>query len=221
MGNKLSNNKTKQGIFAVLLILLILVIDQWIKIEVKTTMRLHESYEVTSWFYIFFIENKGMAYGMTFINKIALSLFRIVAIIAIGIYLYKVIRDGARWLYVILISMVLAGAAGNLIDCMFYGLCFTQSSSDFVSYAVPFGQGYAEFLTGKVVDMFYFPLIVTTYPDWVPMYGGQEFIFFSPVFNFADASISCSVIALLLFCRKELQEVKLFEKKQPKEDEEE
>lgn len=192
---------------AILLVLTILIIDQWIKIEVKTSMSLHESHEVTSWFYIFFIENNGMAYGMTFINKYVLSIFRMLAIVAIAIYLYKVIKGGARWLYVVLLSMVLAGAAGNLIDCMFYGLCFNQSTPYTVSYMVPFGQGYSEFLTGKVVDMFYFPLIVTTYPDWVPVYGGREFIFFSPVFNFADASISCSVVALLLFCRKELADL--------------
>lgn len=215
---KETNIKSRQGLVAVLLVLAILVIDQWIKIAVKTSMTLHESHEVTSWFYIFFIENNGMAYGMTFINKIALSLFRMVAIVAIGIYLYKVIRSGARWLYVVLLSMVLAGAAGNLIDCMFYGLCFSESSPFFVSSFVPFGQGYSDFLTGKVVDMFYFPLIVTNYPDWVPVYGGKEFIFFSPVFNFADASISCSVIALLLFCRKELSEVKFLENKTKEED---
>jgi len=207
----MNNRKIKrwQGIAAFLIIAAILIIDQWIKIEVKTNMTLHESRQVTSWFYIFFIENNGMAYGMTFINKYVLSIFRMVAIIAIGIYIYKVIKGGARWIYVVLLSLVFAGAAGNLIDCMFYGLCFTQSSPDFVSYAVPFGQGYSEFLTGKVVDMFYFPIIVTHYPQWFPVYGGQEFIFFSPVFNFADASISSSVVALLLFCRKELSEITL------------
>lgn len=193
-----------KGIFAILLVLAILIIDQWIKIEVKTTMTLHESREVTSWFYITFIENNGMAYGMSFIYKPLLSLFRLAAIIVIGIYLYRQIKSGARWIYVTLLSMVLAGAAGNLIDCMFYGLCFTVSTPFNISEFVPFGQGYSEFLTGKVVDMFYFPLIVTQYPDWFPMFGGQEFIFFSPVFNFADASISTSVVALILFCHKEL-----------------
>lgn len=212
--NSTKNNTLAKGLFAILLILAILVIDQWIKIEVKTTMRLHESHEITSWFYIAFIENKGMAYGMSFIYKPLLSLFRLAAIIVIGVYLYKQIRKGARWVYVGILSMVLAGAAGNLIDCMFYGLCFTESTPYDVSYMVPFGQGYAEFLTGKVVDMFYFPLIVTQYPDWFPLYGGQEFIFFSPVFNFADASISVSVVALILFCHKELAELELLKSKQ-------
>lgn len=201
------SRKQWQRIVAVLLVVAIIVIDQIIKIEVKTTMPLYSSHEVTSWFYIHFIENNGMAYGMTFIPKYALSIFRMVAIVAISIYLFRQIAKGARWVYVILLAMVLAGAAGNLVDCMFYGMCFTQSSPDFVSYAVPMGEGYSGFLTGKVVDMFYFPLIVTTYPDWVPVYGGQPYIFFSPVFNFADAAISTSVVALILFCRKEMAEL--------------
>lgn len=199
-------------LLAVLLVVVILIIDQWIKIEVKTTMRLHESREVASWFYIAFIENKGMAYGMSFIYKPLLSIFRLVAIIVLSIYTYRQIRRGARWIYIILLSMVVAGAAGNLIDCMFYGLCFTESTPYDVATWVPMGDGYAEFLTGKVVDMFYFPIIQTQYPDWFPMFGGQEFIFFAPVFNFADASISTSVVALLLFCRKELGTLNLFGK---------
>lgn len=216
--NNIKNNNLAKGIFATMLILVILVIDQWIKIEVKTTMLLHESHEVTSWFYITFIENKGMAYGMSFIYKPILSLFRFAAIIVIGIYLYRQIRQGARWLYVSLLSMVLAGAAGNLIDCMFYGLCFTASTPFSIAEFVPFGEGYAEFLTGKVVDMFYFPLIVTQYPDWFPVYGGQEFIFFSPVFNFADASISTSVVCLFLFCHKELSKMELGKPKKTTDD---
>ncbi|NPD80671.1 lipoprotein signal peptidase [Prevotella sp. PINT] len=203
----LDKKKKTQGIVAFLLFASILIIDQLIKIEVKTSMSLYESHEVTSWFYITFVENNGMAYGMTFIPKYALSIFRLIAICVIGWYLCRQIMNGARWVYIILLSMVLAGATGNLVDCMFYGMCFTQSTPDYVSYVVPFGEGYSNFLTGKVVDMFYFPLIVSTYPDWVPHFGGQPFIFFQPVFNFADASISCSVAALLLFCRKELSEI--------------
>lgn len=203
----LDKKKKMQGIVAFILFASILLIDQWIKIEVKTSMSLYESHKVTSWFYITFVENNGMAYGMTFIPKYALSIFRLVAICVISWYLCRQIVKGARWIYVVLLSLVLAGAAGNLVDCMFYGMCFTQSSPDYVSYLVPFGEGYSGFLTGKVVDMFYFPLIVSTYPDWVPHFGGQPFIFFQPVFNFADASISCSVVALLLFCRRELSEI--------------
>lgn len=197
----------RQTIVSLVLVLAILVIDQVIKISVKTGMPLHESIRVTDWFYILFIENNGMAWGMSIMPKILLSLFRLCAIFVIGWYIVRRIMAGARWLYVILLSMVLAGAAGNLIDCMFYGLIFSGASSDYTSYFVPFGTGYAPFLEGKVVDMFYFPLIVTNYPDWFPVFAGEKFIFFSPVFNFADASISTAVIALLLFCRKELQEI--------------
>lgn len=197
----------KKGLASVLLVLAILVIDQIIKITVKTTMSLHENIEILSWFKIAFIENNGMAYGMTFIPKVVLSAFRLVACFCIIYYIYDQIKKGARWIYIILLSMILAGAAGNLIDCMFYGLIFNESTPFTVSSFVPWGEGYSGFLTGKVVDMFYFPIIVTTYPDWVPMYGGQDFIFFAPVFNFADASISVSVVSLLLFCHKELAEI--------------
>lgn len=196
-----------QLITACLIVLSILIIDQWIKIEVKTSMCLHQSIRITDWFYILFIENNGMAWGMSIMPKVFLSLFRLVAIFAIGWYIVKQILKGARTLYIVLLSMVLAGAAGNLIDCMFYGMIFSGASPYYASYLVPFGEGYASFLEGKVVDMFYFPLIVTTYPDWFPVWGGQQFIFFSPIFNFADASISVSVVSLLLFCRKELQQL--------------
>ena len=205
--------KQKQGLLAILLVLAIIVIDQWIKIEVKTNMTLYESRKVTPCFYIYFIENNGMAFGMSFINKIVLSLFRCAAIVLLSIYLYRQIVRGARWVYVILLSMLLAGAMGNLLDCMFYGMIFTQSSPFYTSYLVPFGEGYSGFLTGKVVDMFYFPLIVTNYPDWMPIVGGQKFIFFSPIFNFADAAVSCSVISAFIFCRKELSEISLTRKK--------
>lgn len=106
-----------------------------------------------------------------------------------------------------LVWLLCLRAVGNLVDCMFYGLIFNASSPYYVSYFVPFGQGYAPFLMGKVVDMFYFPLIVTTWPEWMPLVGGDEFIFFSPVFNFADSCISVGVVLLLLFCRKELSQI--------------
>ena len=195
---------TKQGVLCSLLIILLLLIDQTIKMWVKTNMCLHENIQVTNWFYISFIENSGMAYGMTFIPKYALSIFRFVACCLLIWYIRKQILAGARVLWVVLLSIVLAGAAGNLIDCMFYGMIFSGSSAYYPSFFVDFGTGYASFLQGKVVDMFYFPLIVTTYPNWFPMWAGEPFIFFSPVFNFADACISVSVVMLALFCRKEL-----------------
>ena len=194
-----------QTVVSVLIFLVILIIDQVIKISVKTGMTLHESIRITDWFYISYIENNGMAWGMSIMPKVMLSLFRLVAIFVIGLYIFKRIMKGARWIYVVLLSMVLAGAAGNLIDCMFYGLIFSGASSDYTSFFVPWGTGYAPFLEGKVVDMFYFPLIVTNYPDWFPVWGGERFVFFSPVFNFADASISVSVVSILLFCRTDYQ----------------
>ena len=192
-----------------LIVVTSIAIDQIIKIWVKTSMTLHESIRVTDWFYISFIENNGMAYGMQIGSKLALSLFRVVAISLLAYYLWLQVRRHARMGYIVCLSMVLAGAIGNLIDCMFYGLAFSASSVHYASYFVPFGTGYASFLMGKVVDMFYFPLIVTTWPEWVPMWGGQEFIFFSPVFNFADANISVGVVLLLLFYRKEISQISL------------
>ena len=201
----MTKKQKQQAVVSVLIFLAILIIDQVIKIRVKTGMTLHESIRITDWFYISYIENNGMAWGMSIMPKVMLSLFRLVAIFAIGWYIFRQIMKGSRWLYVVLLSMVLAGAAGNLIDCMFYGMIFSGASPEYASYLVPWGTGYAPFLEGRVVDMFYFPLIVTNYPDWFPVWGGERFVFFSPIFNFADASISVSVVSLLLFCRTDYQ----------------
>ena len=197
------------GRLAAILVVAILLIDQLIKIWVKTNMCLHESIRVFDWFFISFIENNGMAYGMQIGSKLALSLFRVVAIGFLAYYIWLEVKKKARTGYIVCLSMVLAGAAGNLIDCMFYGLIFDASAPHHVSMLVDFGTGYAPFLLGKVVDMFYFPLIVTTYPEWFPFWAGEDFIFFSPVFNFADASISVSVVLLLLFYRKEISTINL------------
>lgn len=205
----LSRKVFTDGRLAVILVTVILLIDQVIKIWVKTSMCLHESIRITSWFYINYIENMGMAFGMQIGSKIILSLFRVVAIAILAYYIWLQVKKHARTSYVLCLSMILAGAIGNLIDCMFYGLCFAGSSEFYTSYFVPFGTGYAPFLMGKVVDMFYFPLIKTDWPDWMPLVGGDHFIFFSPVFNFADASISVGVVLLLLFFRKEISEISL------------
>jgi len=204
-----SRPRLGQGALATAIVLGILVVDQAIKLWVKTSMCLGESLRVTDWFYITFVENNGMAFGMSLGSKLALSLFRVAAIGVLTYYIYLQVKRRARTLYIILLSMVLAGAAGNLIDCLFYGLVFNASSPHYVSYFVPFGTGYAPFLMGKVVDMFYFPLFSATWPQWMPLWGGEHFVFFSPVFNFADSSITVSVVLLLLFCRKELGEISL------------
>jgi len=192
------------GLWAMLTIVVLLVLDQWIKMTVKTGMCLGETVRVTDWFYIHFIENNGMAYGLSFIWKPALTVFRLVASAAICWYIFRQIKARARLRYVFLLSLLVAGAMGNAIDCMFYGMIFTESTPFSPAVLVPFGEGYAGFLNGKVVDMFYFPLIVTTWPDWMPLVGGDEFVFFSPVFNLADSCITVSVFALLIWCKKEL-----------------
>ncbi len=205
-------NIAKRGWLAAAIVLAVLVIDQAIKVWVKTHMMLHEQIEVLSWFKIVFIENNGMAYGMEIGSKLVLSIFRIVAIGVLGWYIAQQVKKQARWGYIVCLAMVMAGAAGNIFDSMFYGLIFNASSEFYTSYFVPFGTGYAPFLMGKVVDMFYFPLIVTTWPDWVPYVGGNPYIFFSPIFNFADSSISVGVVLLLLFYRKEISEITLKKK---------
>lgn len=203
------NSLITKGRLAALIIVAILLVDQAIKIWVKTSMTLHESIHVTDWFYITFIENMGMAFGMQLGSKIILSLFRVVAICLLGYYIRAQVKQNARTGYIVCLSLVLAGAAGNLIDCMFYGLIFNESSPNYLSYFVSFGSGYAPFLMGKVVDMFYFPLIETEWPTWMPIVGGDHFVFFSPVFNFADACISVSVVWLLLFYREEISKISI------------
>lgn len=205
-------NILTNGRMAVIIVIAILLVDQIIKIWVKTHMHLHECIAITDWFKICFIENKGMAFGMEIGSKLVLSVFRIFAVCVIGYYIYLQVKQKVRTGYIICLSMVLAGALGNIIDCMFYGLIFNASSPFYVSYFVPFGDGYAPFLMGKVVDMFYFPLIVTTWPDWIPFVGGDDFVFFSPIFNFADASISVAVVLLLIFYRRELSTITLRKK---------
>ena len=202
----------RRAMLVTLIVVGVLLVDQLIKIWVKTNMTLHEQIEILSWFKIVFIENNGMAYGMEIGSKLVLSLFRVVAISLLGYYMVGLVKRQVRWGYLVCLSMIFAGAVGNLLDCMFYGLIFNASSEFYTSYFVPFGNGYAPFLMGKVVDMFYFPLIVTTWPDWVPFVGGNPYVFFSPVFNFADASISVGVVVLLLFYRKEISEIS-FKKK--------
>ena len=204
-----SSRLLSRGWLATIIVVSAIVIDQIIKIWVKTHMTLHESIRIFDWWYISFIENNGMAYGMQIGSKLALSLFRVAAISLLAYYVWLQVKNKARKGYIVCLSMVLAGAIGNLIDSMFYGLVFSASSPFYTSYFVEFGTGYAPFLMGKVVDMFYFPLIVTTWPEWVPYFGGEEFIFFSPVFNYADANISVGVVLLLLFYNKEISKISL------------
>ena len=189
-----------KGKGAVLIIMLLLLFDQLLKIWVKTHMELHESIEITPWFYICFTENPGMAFGIEVIGKLFLSLFRIVAVVFISYYLWKLVKRDYAFGFIACISMILAGAMGNIIDSIFYGVIFDHSYGQVATLFPPDG-GYGTWLHGKVVDMFYFPLIETTLPEWLPIWGGQEFVFFRPIFNLADSSICVGVFLLLLFYR--------------------
>lgn len=185
---------------AVGLALLLLVIDQAIKIWVKTHMQLGESIVVADWFQIYFTENPGMAFGWELFDKLFLTLFRIVASVLLGwLVIYVTRRRYGRGVLTCLVA-IFAGAVGNIIDSIFYGKIFTHSYGQ-VATIFPSAPetGYGDWFQGKVVDMFYFPIIRSQWPEWVPGWGGEELIFFRPIFNFADACISVGVIALLLF----------------------
>ena len=197
----------KKSLYATITIVTILIIDQVVKFLVKTNMSLGESINVFgSWFQICFIENSGFAFGMEFggnWGKLALSLFRIVAVGALGWFLFKLIREKYPISLIIGISALFAGATGNIIDSVFYGQIFSDSYGG-VATLFPEGGGYASLLHGRVVDMFYFPIITGHFPSWFPFWGGEDFIFFRPIFNVADSAISVSIFYLLIFQRKNI-----------------
>lgn len=217
-------NKKRLAILSIAIVLGIIIIDQVIKVVVKTNMHLYEHIRVTDWFYIAFTENRGMAFGMQLfkdtpfenIGKMGLTIFRIVAAVFIVYYIRQQIRKAATTGYIVLLSMVLAGDIGNVIDCMFYGQVFSASLPypSLPATFVPFGEGYDAFMMGRVVDMFYFPLVEWNMPyipvlSWIPGFPsvGEHSVFFNAIFNFADASISVSMILLILFYRKHIMEI--------------
>lgn len=199
-----------KGKLSIIIVAAVIIVDQIIKIWVKTHMYLHDNIRVCgNWFYIYFTENNGMAFGMEIFGKLFLTLFRIIAVVLIGYYIYKIVKKNYKTGYIACLSFILAGALGNIIDSVFYGEIFTESTPNTgfgstLAHLTSIGSGYSTWLYGRVVDMFYFPIIDTNLPDWIPIVGGSHFIFFSPIFNFADASISCGIIALLLFYSKYL-----------------
>lgn len=190
--------------FPLFIILLVLFIDQATKLYVKSNWVLGQEFNVTDWFIIHFTENNGMAYGIELggnWGKLALSLFRVVAISAIGIYLYQISKSTDKPLgYIFSVALVFAGAMGNIIDSAFYGIIFSESYYQ-VAQFMPEAGGYASFLHGKVVDMLYFPLLEGHFPEWMPFWGSDHFIFFRPVFNVADSAISVGIGIVVLFYR--------------------
>lgn len=199
------NHIGHRGLIATAIILTVIILDQILKIWVKTHFYLNEDLEITSWFHLHFIENNGMAFGMEFGPKIFLTIFRLV--LAAGLIWVLVRIKGMAAVktgFLVCLALIIAGAIGNIIDCVFYGVIFNNPMPPEVAQMFPAGGGYATLFHGRVVDMLYFPLFSFTWPGWMPGVGGQEFLFFQPVFNLADAAISCGMIAVLIFYPRQL-----------------
>ncbi|HBT84410.1 MAG: lipoprotein signal peptidase [Fermentimonas sp.] len=197
-------SRRDKTLVAILVVFLVLLTDQLSKIWIKTNMELYETIHITDWFKIYFVENNGMAFGIEAGGKLFLSLFRIIAVTFIVIYLNKLIKQGFKKGFIACVALILAGASGNIIDSIFYGVIFEASYPGHIASFVPWGEGYSTLLHGKVVDMLYFPLFSGTFPEWVPFFGGEDFLFFRFIFNIADSAITVGVILLLLFYRKTL-----------------
>jgi signal peptidase II len=193
---------------------LILFLDQWLKFYIKTNFTLGQSVMVIpNWFELHFTENPGMAFGLTLggkWGKIILTVFRIMASGLIIYYIKSLITEKSKYGLIVLVSLILAGALGNIVDSLFYGIIFSESTWHQIATFLPEASGYAPIFMGKVVDMLYFPLLDTILPDWIPYFGGERFQFFRPVFNIADAAISTGVFAIILF-RKRLFDVETME----------
>lgn len=197
--------KLTRGHWAIIIIIAVLLIDQIVKFLVKTNMYIGESIDITSWFKIAFIENNGAAFGMELGNKLFLTIFRIIASGALGYALWYICRKPQYTMgFIACVALIEAGALGNIIDCMFYGLIFNAPMPPEVATLFPAEGGYAPFMYGRVVDMLYFPLFSFYWPDWVPFVGGEFFEFFRPIFNIADSAICVGVAIILLFYYKQL-----------------
>lgn len=181
---------------SVLLIFLVLLIDQVSKIYIKLNFVLGESVYVFDWFRIYFIENNGMAFGMEIIGKLFLTIFRIIAVGGLAYFIHYLVKKQARQGFILSVALLLAGAAGNIVDSVFYGVLFSDSYGHLATF-LPEGGGYAPLFYGKVVDMLYFPIIKNS---------AGETLFFSPVFNIADSAISVAAGIILIFFRKDLNE---------------
>lgn len=195
--------KITKGQLAAIIIVCVVLIDQLLKIWVKTNFFYGEEYVITDWFRLYFIENNGMAFGMELGSKLLLTLFRLVAVILFVYYIYR-IKDKTYYHtgFIVCISLITAGALGNLIDCIFYGIAFDNPIPPLTATFLPENGGDGTLFHGRVVDMLYFPLVEWNWPDWLPIVGGEHFIFFQPIFNFADAALSVGVILLIMFYSK-------------------
>lgn len=190
----------RYGLWAAIIISIIIILDQALKIWVKTNLYLGEDFHITDWFQLVFVENNGMAFGMQIFGKLFLTIFRIIAVSALIWYLIRVCRKGmSPFGYIVCLAMITAGAAGNIFDSIFYGVIFNDPMPPAVASLFPPEGGYAPLFYGKVVDMFYFPLFSFDWPQWLPVIGGERFLFFQPVFNLADAAISVGIIVLIIF----------------------
>ncbi|MEN9444313.1 MAG: hypothetical protein RIS47_1203 [Bacteroidota bacterium] len=195
-----------------LVVFLVVLLDQVIKFWIKTSFTLGEELRFFDWMVLHFTENNGMAFGLEFggvVGKILLTTFRIVAVSVLGWYIVRLAKEDAPMGYLLSVGLIMAGALGNIIDSTFYGLLFSESTPYELAKFLPDGGHYAPLLQGRVVDMLYFKIIDTHWPSWVPMWGGESFQFFRPVFNIADASISIGVMIILAFYRSYLRDQKL------------
>lgn len=210
-------------LYSIVVVLLVLFVDQALKIWVKTSFVYTHSQSVFGdWFELHFIENNGFAFGKELggrYGKLALTLFRLLAVSLLGWYIYTLIKDKEnkfRTGYILMVSLIFAGALGNIVDSVFYGVIFSESNYHISTTAefMPAGGGYESLFHGRVVDMLHFPIIDTFLPDWIPFWGGEHFEFFRPIFNIADSAITGGVLGILLFYRAELKSASTEEKSQ-------
>lgn len=199
-----SSRTLRLGLLVTFIIALIIIADQWLKIWVKTSFYLGEDLPLTSWFHLRFIENNGFAFGLEWFNKYILTFGRIIAVVLFCVAMNRLLKiKDLRIGFYISFALIIAGAAGNIFDCVFYGEIFNNPMPPETASIFPPGGGYASWFEGRVVDMLYFPLFSFVWPDWIPGIGGSEFEFFRYIFNIADSAITIGVLSLIIFYSKD------------------